>query len=169
MQAAVDTFSHQLLTFYRHRLARPAASMRPHDRERAARRRARGAHQTTFWLGICAALLTLTLLALVLSSGRLQAQEDNRREVSVAARHNGFNPARLEVHENDLIKVTFTAEDAPHSFNIDEYRIAKRARPGHPAVFEFRADRTGKFAYYCTLAASSGAHDIRGELVVLAR
>jgi nitrous-oxide reductase len=120
-------------------------------------------------MGLCAALLTATLLALVLSSSRLNAQEESRREVSVSARHNGFNPARVEVHQDDLIKVTFTAEDAPHSFNIDEYRIAKRARPGHPAIFEFRADRAGKFPYYCTLTATSGPHEIKGELVVLAR
>jgi heme/copper-type cytochrome/quinol oxidase subunit 2 len=75
----------------------------------------------------------------------------------------------LEVHQNDLIKVTFTAEDAPHSFNIDEYRIAKRARPGQPAVFEFRADRAGKFPYYCNLSAAGDSHNMRGELVVLAR
>jgi len=119
-------------------------------------------------MGLCAGLLSLTLLALVISSGQLDAQEDNRREVSVSARHNGFNPARVEVHQNDLIKVTFTAEDAPHSFNIDEYRIAKRARPGHPAVFEFRADRAGNFPYYCTLTSPTGAHEIKGELVVVA-
>jgi plastocyanin len=128
-----------------------------------------GALQTTFWMDICAAMLTLTLLALVLSSGPLDAQEENRREVSVSARHNGFNPARVEVRQDDLIKVTFTAEDAPHSFNIDEYRIAKRARPGRPAVFEFRADRVGKFVYYCNLSAAGDAHNMRGELVVVAR
>ncbi len=120
-------------------------------------------------MGICAMVLTLTLLALVLSSGSLDAQEENRREVSVSARHNGFNPARVEVHQDDLIKVTFTAEDAPHSFNIDEYRIAKRARPGHPTVFEFRADRVGKFSYYCNLSANGDSHAMRGELVVLPR
>jgi len=123
--------------------------------------------RTTIWLGLGATVLSLTLLALVVSAGQLDAQEENRREVSVSARHNGFNPAHLEVHQNDLIKVTFTAEDAPPRFNIAEYRIAKRARPGHPAVFEFRADRAGKFPYYCTLTSPAGAHEITGELVVV--
>jgi heme/copper-type cytochrome/quinol oxidase subunit 2 len=133
-------------------------------------------------MGICASLLTLPLLVLVLSSGRAdalegprqegqsaQAAQDSHREVAVAAKHNGFTPARLEVQQNDLIKVTFTAEDAPHTFNIDEYRIAKRARPGHPAVFEFRADRPGKFPYYCNLSAAGDPHNMRGELVVVAK
>jgi cytochrome c oxidase subunit 2 len=108
------------------------------------------------------------LLALVAAQSVSQTPDDNRREVSVLARKNGFSPARVEVHQNDLVKVTFSAEDAPHSFNIDEYRIAKRARPGHPAVFEFRADRAGTFSYYCNLSTTTGAHDdMRGELVVV--
>jgi plastocyanin len=148
----VDTFTQRLLAPTR----RPLRSLG-------------GADGTTFWMGLCAAVLTLPLLALVVSSGRLDAQEENHREVAVIARNNGFNPARLEVRQDDLIKVTFSAEDGPHSFNIDEYRIAKRARPGHPAVFEFRADRAGKFPYYCTLSSGSSTHDIRGELVVVAR
>jgi heme/copper-type cytochrome/quinol oxidase subunit 2 len=131
-------------------------------------------YRTAFWIGCCAAMLTGMLLALVLSSGTLAAQgpqptDENRREVSVLARRNGFSPARVEVHQNDLVKVTFTAEDAPHSFNIDEYRIAKRARPGHPAVFEFRADRAGTFSYYCNLSSTTGTHDMKGELVVVER
>lgn len=97
------------------------------------------------------------------------AQDDSRRDVSIAARDNGFTPAKLEVRQNDLVKVTFTAEDHPHSFNIDEYRIAKRARPGQPAVFEFRADRAGRFPYYCNLSSPAGKHEMRGELVVSAR
>ncbi len=128
-------------------------------------------YRTALWIGCCAAMLTSMLLALVVFSGTLAAQtpppDENRREVAVTARRNGFSPARLEVHQNDLVKVTFTAEDAPHSFNVDEYRIAKRARPGHPAVFEFRADRAGTFSYYCNLSSTTGTHDMKGELVVL--
>lgn len=95
------------------------------------------------------------------------AQDDSRREVAIAAHDGAFHPARVEVRLNDLVKVTFTADDGPHSFNIDTYRIAKRARPGHPAVFEFRADRSGTFPFYCNLSGTSGGgHDMRGELIV---
>lgn len=103
------------------------------------------------------------------ASARAVGQDDSRRDVSVTARENVFTPARVEVRQNDLVKVTFTAEDHPHSFNIDEYRIAKRARPGQPAVFEFRADRVGRFPFYCNLSSPAGKHDMRGELVVRER
>jgi plastocyanin len=159
----VDNFSNDLLTHDQHLSEHRTPQLR------GGRRSGRVAFHTAFWMACCAGLLTAMLLALVLSSGSLdaQAQEENRREVAVTARHNGFTPARVEVHQNDLVKVTFTAEDAPHSFNVDEYRIAKRARPGHPAVFEFRADRAGKFAFYCNLSSTTGPHDMRGELVVV--
>jgi heme/copper-type cytochrome/quinol oxidase subunit 2 len=116
-------------------------------------------------------LLGIAGLAVVALSTapRVDAQDDTRRDVAIAARDNGFTPAKLEVRLNDLVKVTFTAEDHPHSFNIDEYRIAKRARPGQPAVFEFRADRAGRFPYYCNLSSPAGKHEMRGELVVVER
>lgn len=59
-----------------------------------------------------------------------------------------------------------TAEDVPHSFTIDEYRIAKRASPGHPVTFEFRADRPGRFRYYCNIKTDEGCRDMRGTLIV---
>jgi heme/copper-type cytochrome/quinol oxidase subunit 2 len=96
-------------------------------------------------------------------------QDDTRRDVSVSARDNSFTPAKIEVRLNDVVKITLTAEDHPHSFNIDEYRIAKRARPGQPAVFEFRADRVGHFPFYCNLSSPAGKHEMRGELIVRER
>jgi cytochrome c oxidase subunit II len=122
-----------------------------------------------FRLSLIAAASVLTSVAVLTRApahAQAQAPEDNRREVTIAAREGAFAPARLEVRVNDLVKVTFSADDGPHSFNIDAYRIAKRARPGHPAVFEFRADQAGTFPYYCNLKEGGGAHDMRGELVV---
>jgi len=92
------------------------------------------------------------------------------REVRVVARRYSYSPSRIEVQEGDLVKVTLETEDIPHSFNVDDpYRIAKRATPGNPVVFEFRADRSGTFAYYCNLTAEDGCRQMRGELVVRAK
>ncbi len=92
------------------------------------------------------------------------------REVRVVARRYSYSPARIEVQEGDLVKVTLETEDIPHSFNVDDpYRIAKRAAPGGPVVFEFRADQAGSFPYYCNLTAEDGCRKMRGELVVRPR
>ena len=58
------------------------------------------------------------------------------------------------------------AENIPHSFTIDAYRIAKRAGAGQTVVFEFRADRTGTFPFYCNLATDEGCKQMHGELTV---
>jgi len=86
--------------------------------------------------------------------------------LTVTSRKYSFSPARIEVHVDDLVKIRFEAEDIPHSFTLDAYRIAKRASPGHPAVFEFRADRAGTFPFYCDLSLDDGCRQMRGELIV---
>jgi heme/copper-type cytochrome/quinol oxidase subunit 2 len=97
---------------------------------------------------------------------RAQEPAPDRPSVSVKGRKYQFEPARIEVRQNDLVKVTFTAEDIAHSFTIDDYRIAKRAGAGQTVVFEFRADRPGSFPFYCNLTIDDGCRRMRGELVV---
>jgi cytochrome c oxidase subunit II len=103
------------------------------------------------------------------TAAAVQAQEaaPERVNANVAARKYEFEPSRIEVAQNTILKIVFTAEDIPHSFTIDAYRIAKRAAPGQPVVFEFRADQAGTFPFYCNLTNDSGCRHMRGELVVL--
>ena len=111
----------------------------------------------------------LLLLVVVLGApgASVGAQDDNIRRVTVTVGENGFEPRVLELRQNDLVQVTFVAADAPHAFLLDAYRIAKRATPGRPSTFEFRADQIGRFNYYCSLASANGqTHDERGELIV---
>jgi plastocyanin len=118
---------------------------------------------------VCVVVAGCLLAGLAATSALSAQDDDSRRDVSIAAHAGKFEPPRIEVRQNDLVKVTFTADDGPHSFNVDAYRIAKRARPGHPAVFEFRADQAGTFPYYCNLNEGDARHDMKGELVVRAR
>jgi len=98
--------------------------------------------------------------------GWVSAQEPAERNFTVAAHRYAFAPALLEVAQNDLVRITFTTADIPHSFTIDKYRIAKRVEPGKSVVFEFRADQAGRFPIYCNLAIDSKCREMRGELVV---
>lgn len=110
------------------------------------------------------------LLAAVLGLGVAPpAQEQGRHELTVTAKRYAFSPARIEVTANDVVKITLVAEDIPHTFTIDEYRISKRAAPGRPVTFEFRADRAGAFTYYCNLTIEDGCRQMRGELIVTPR
>ena len=98
---------------------------------------------------------------------RTSAREQGQvREFTVEGNQYAFSPAKLDVQKDDLVKITFTARDMPHSFTIDEYRIAKRAGAGQSVVFEFRADRTGTVAFYCNLSQDDRCKQMRGELTV---
>lgn len=109
--------------------------------------------------------------ALLVESERPVAQNQGPtpRPFSVTARRYKFEPARIEVFEDDLVTVELRTEDIAHSWTVDEYRIAKRVSPGHPVTFEFRADKAGTFPFYCNLQTEDGCRQMRGELVVKSR
>ena len=88
------------------------------------------------------------------------------REISIRADNYAFSPARIEVQKDEIVKVTFTAVDIPHSFTIDGYRISKRAASGQTVTFEFRADRSGPFPFYCNLTQDDRCKQMHGELSV---
>jgi cytochrome c oxidase subunit II len=115
-------------------------------------------------------VVAAAILAAAVCSGDLTlAQEQGRHDITVTAKRYAFSPPRIEVAANDVVKITFVAEDIPHTFTIDEYRISKRAAPGRPVTFEFRADKPGTFAFYCNLTSDEGCRQMRGELVVTPR
>ena len=109
----------------------------------------------------------MILGVLVCLTAGLAAQ--TKREFAVHARRFAFSPARIEVAQDDMVKVTFTADDIAHSFTIDAYRIAKRAEAGQTVTFEFRADRPGTHPIYCNLTNDDGCKRMHGELVVKGR
>ena len=101
-------------------------------------------------------------------SSRLFAQDQapNRREFSITAREYRFTPDRLEVTQDDLVKLTVESADVTYSFTIDAYRLSRRIPAGAKTVIEFRADQTGMFDFYSNM---TGHEKVRGQLVVRRR
>jgi heme/copper-type cytochrome/quinol oxidase subunit 2 len=95
-----------------------------------------------------------------------QDRAPNRREIALLARDHQFIPNKIEVTQDDLVRVTFTSEARPASFAVDAYRISKRAGANQTIVFEFRADQAGTFTFYCGLTADPRCKDMKGTLVV---
>src|SRR5688572_25161238 len=104
---------------------------------------------------------------LVCVAAGLAAQ--GKREFTVHAKRFAFSPERIEVQQDDMVKITFTADDIAHSFTIDDYRIAKRAEAGQTVTFEFRADKPGSHAIYCNLSNDDGCKRMHGTLTVKGR
>jgi cytochrome c oxidase subunit II len=98
-----------------------------------------------------------------------QEQAPNRRDITITARNYEFSPRRIEVTQDDLVKITLRSEDEAHSFVIDGYRIMKRVPAGGSTTFEFRADKAGTFKFYCGMTNADGHGRMQGELVVAGR
>ncbi|HEX5068881.1 MAG TPA: cupredoxin domain-containing protein [Vicinamibacterales bacterium] len=115
--------------------------------------------------------IVVAALFLAVSSVALFAQA--RRDFSVTAKKYGYtvsdsNTAEIRVHQNDMVTITFTAEDIPHSFTIsdDHYRIDRRAEKGKPVTFKFLADKAGEFEIRCILTADQKCKDMVAKLIV---
>ena len=115
-------------------------------------------------------LLAVTFVVLAsrppLAQTRAAPRSDARAEFTIVAEDYAFHPARIVVHADDAVRITFIAKDRPYTFAIDEYRISRRAVPGVKTVIEFCADQVGTFVYYCNLTDDERCGSMRGELVV---
>jgi heme/copper-type cytochrome/quinol oxidase subunit 2 len=111
------------------------------------------------------------VLAARLFASTLAAQDQapNRREFTITAKDFRFSPARVEVTQDDLVKLTVRSEDVAYSLTIDEYRVSRRVPAGGVTTLEFRADRPGTFPFYSNLTSDSRHSQARGQLIVSAR
>jgi len=126
-------------------------------------------------LSLRAPVWIVAVLVLAVSSAvALLAQ--NKRDVSVTGRKYTYvvsdsQEAEIRVKKDDMVTVTFSVDDIPHSFTIsdDHYRIDRRAERGKPVTFRFRADKAGEFEIRCTLTIDERCpRDMRGKLIVVA-
>jgi cytochrome c oxidase subunit 2 len=117
------------------------------------------------------AAIVAALSAVLLQVARTAAQNQapTVRSVTVTASRYKFDPPRVEVSQDDLVKIELRTQDIAHSLTIDAYRIAKRVNAGQTVTFEFRADQPGTFPFYCNLQIEEGCRQMRGELVVRPR
>jgi heme/copper-type cytochrome/quinol oxidase subunit 2 len=107
----------------------------------------------------------------------LRAKAQSKKEFSVSAHKysykvEGAEKPEIRVQEGDLVRITFSSDDIPHSFTIvddDHYRIMRRAEPGKPVPFEFLADKAGTFTFQCTLRSDDRCKELSGTLFVAAR
>jgi heme/copper-type cytochrome/quinol oxidase subunit 2 len=135
----------------------------PPGRSRAGARLRQGYGAQAF---VLAGAALLTVCGITASSGVPQEPAQGQRAFSVVARKYAFAPVRIEVVQDDLVKVTMTSADIAHSFTIDAYRIDKRVGPKQTVTFEFRANQPGTFKIYCKLTQDQRCKEMHGELVV---
>jgi plastocyanin len=119
------------------------------------------------WVALGTFAASVALLVSMAARAVVAQDQGQVREFTVVGDHYAFNPATIQVNRNDVVKITFTARDIPHSLTIDgPYRISKRAGAGQTVRFEFRADQSGQFTFYCNLTLDPKCKDMKGNLTV---
>ena len=118
-----------------------------------------------------AVALAVGLIASVAGGAALVAQ--SKRDFSVVGRKYSFSvnggSGEIRVQQGDRVTITFSVDDMPHSFTIDDYRIDRRAEPGKPVTFHFVADKVKPegFEIRCTLSLDDRCiREMRGRLIV---
>ncbi len=127
--------------------------------------------------GVVALPATVVLVAITAAGAVLAGQDRHEFEVvarKYAYRVSGADAPEIRVAQNDLVRITFSTEDIPHSFTIEDtqashYRTMKRAEPGKPVSWDFRADSAGRFRFYCSLTIDDGCKKMQGTLIVAPR
>lgn len=68
-----------------------------------------------------------------------------------------FTPAAFAVKKGDHVKVTFKNTGGTHDFRIEGYEVGTNViQTGGSQTFEFTADKSGTFEFYCSVGNHRG-------------
>jgi nitrous-oxide reductase len=88
----------------------------------------------------------------------------------MSAQRSHFTPDIIRVKQGDHVKLHITnieqTEDATHGFAIGSYNIEASLEPGSTQDFEFTADKSGSFNFYCTEFCSALHLEMAGWMLV---
>lgn len=88
------------------------------------------------------------------------------KEFTVTGKNFSFSPGNLTVKKGDRVKITFVNSAGTHDLKIEGYGVGTKViQGGATETFEFIADKTGSFEYYCSV----GSHrqmGMKGTLIV---
>lgn len=95
-------------------------------------------------------------------------RDGNKVIVNMTAVRSHFFPEHVEINEGDhvtwRIVAMETAVDATHGFCIGGYNINLSLEPGEYAEFDFVADKSGTYPFYCTEFCSALHLEMMGYL-----
>jgi nitrosocyanin len=98
------------------------------------------------------------------ASSAAPEQEANVVEIKMDAGSFFYSQKEIRVKKGDTVKITMTSKDMMHDFNIDELKVKSGiVKSGETKTFEFVADKTGSFEYYCAV----GSHRQNGQVGTL--
>lgn len=96
---------------------------------------------------------------------------NNVRVIHVKAWQFEFEPKLIVVNKGEKVRLVISAEDVPHGFEIEgfqmpNYDINTKIRPGIPLELEFTANEQGIWEFICTVYCGFGHSTMKGTFVI---
>ena len=92
------------------------------------------------------------------------AQEEKFFEIR--AKKFSYTPNIITVNKGDAVRIRLVSEDVHHGFFLDGYGIKTSAHPGQEGSLKFTADKTGRFAFRCSVTCGEFHPFMIGYLTV---
>jgi cytochrome c oxidase subunit 2 len=94
------------------------------------------------------------------------ATVSNKKTFDLSGSNFQFDVKEIRVKKGDAVTINFSAAEGFHDWVVDEFKAAtSQVRPGTPTSVTFVADKTGTFAYYCSVG-SHRSQGMVGKLIV---
>jgi len=92
--------------------------------------------------------------------------EGSLKEITVTSTGMAFNQKTLTVKKGDRVRITYQNGGGTHDLRIDGYNVGTKViQGGQSETFEFVADRSGTFEYYCSVG-NHRANGMKGTFTV---
>lgn len=92
--------------------------------------------------------------------------EEVDREIVIDAFNYGYSQETITVEQGERVRVEMISADGLHDFVIDELGVeSEQIDTGATTTFEFVADETGEFDFYCSVG-NHRAQGMEGTLIV---
>jgi ferredoxin len=91
----------------------------------------------------------------------------DQRVVEIKARKYAYTPGVITVNEGETVVLKLISEDVTHGLYIDGYEKGFFVPPGEIRVMGFKADRTGRFTFRCSVTCGEFHPYMVGYLKVL--
>ncbi len=97
--------------------------------------------------------------------------ENGVRTIHIKSYQFYFEPELIIVNKGEKIKLIVEAIDVPHGFEIEgfdipDYDIDTRIRPGIPLTLEFEANEKGVWEFICSVYCGFGHSVMKGIFVI---
>jgi plastocyanin len=87
------------------------------------------------------------------------------RRIDVTGRSFAFEPKAITATVGEEIAIALTSSDSLHDFTIDELDAHVAADPGKTVIGGFRAEKAGRYTFYCSVTGHREA-GMTGTLTV---